>query len=119
MAVSLEPWVISMTEIPRLASAAKSRAATPGTPSMPGPKRLTSATPRVNEMPQATRSAFSAPSLPPLPSLTALRRSTSVPGCSGRKVLRMRTGTPAARAGAIVRGCRTLAPKCASSIASS
>ncbi len=45
-----------MTEIPRLASAAKSRAATPGTPSMPGPRRLTSATPRVNEMPQATRS---------------------------------------------------------------
>ena len=42
-----------------------------------------------------------------------------VPGLPGARVLQTRTAIPLARAGAIVLGCRTLAPKWASSIASS
>ena len=49
---------------------------------------------------------------------TSRRSSMIVPGASGSLELQMRTGMPSCTAGAIVRGCRTFAPKYASSAAS-
>ncbi len=107
MAHSLEPWVMRTTLISRAASAAKTRAAIPGTPRMPGPETSSSAAPRISERPRAGRPDAAAPAW------------TRVPGRSGARLLRTRSGIPCARTGAMVRGCRTLAPKCASSMASS
>ena len=77
----------------------------PGTPIMPAPSRLTSATRSMQVMP-----------------LTAISEvglaQISVPAFSGANVLRIQIGMPFSTAGAIVCGWITFAPKYASSIAS-
>ena len=74
---------------------------------MPGPRRSTRARPGSQERPRT-------PWLGAAAWLT-----TMLPGASGRKLLQTRTGMPRSRAGAMVLGCSTLAPKWASSMASS
>ena len=108
IAFSDEPCVMSATETPARPSAAKRRAATPGVPKSPPPASVTSATPGTLATPRT-----GCPASGPAP-----RAETTVPGASGRNVLRTWIGTPAASAGAIVGGKRTLAPKCAISAAS-
>jgi hypothetical protein len=96
-----------MTEMLAVAIAWNTRAATPGTPAMPEPVTSTRATPRRKVRPRAPLPAGAAPAC------------TRLPGWSGEKLLRTRTGMPFSRAGWMVFGWSTLAPKKESSMASS
>jgi hypothetical protein len=107
MAHSLEQRVIRITEMLADAMVWKTRAATPGTPAMPEPMTSTRATPGRKVRPRAPFSAGAAP------------LCTRLPGWSGAKLLRTRTGIFFSRAGWMVLGCSTLAPKKESSMASS
>ena len=93
--------------MPAAAIVWNTRAATPGTPAMPEPVTSTSETPGRKVRPRAPLAAGAAPSC------------TRLPGWSGEKLLRTRTGIRFSRAGWIVFGCSTLAPKKESSMASS
>ena len=99
------PWEMRMTEMPSSRSAPNRRCAVPGTPIMPAPSRLTSATRSMLVMP-FTGSAESG------------WAQISVPAFWGAKVLRIQIGIASLTAGAMVCGWITLAPKYASSIAS-
>ena len=98
---------IRTTLTPFDASVPNTRPATPGTPTMPGPRSVSSARSPTDAIPFAS-----------FPSSTALREM-SVPGASGLNVFLMRIGMRLATAGAIVEECNTFAPKYDSSIASS
>ena len=98
---------IRTTLTPFDASVPNTRPATPGTPTMPGPRSVSSARSPTDVIPFAS-----------FPSSTALRE-ISVPGASGLNVFLMRIGMRFATAGAIVAECSTFAPKYDSSIASS
>ena len=87
-----------MTEIPSSRSAPNSRCAVPGTPIIPAPSTLTSATASMLVMPFTAWSTSGAAQI-------------SVPGFSGANVLRIQIGMPFVTAGAIVCGWITLAPK--------
>ena len=91
--------------MPSSRSAPNRRCAVPGTPIMPVPSRLTSATRSMLVMP-LTGSCESGCA------------QISVPTFSGAKVLRIQIGMLSLTAGAMVCGWMTLAPKYASSIAS-
>ena len=92
----------------REASARNNRSATPGTPTIPGPRSVSSDRSPTEVIPLAT-----------LPAASAALREISVPGASGLNVFLIRIGMRFATAGAIVAECSTLAPKYESSIASS
>ena len=77
----------------------------PGTPIMPAPSRLTSATGSIVVIPFTFNAETGCAQI-------------SVPRFSGEKVLRMKIGMSRATAGSMVCGWITLAPKYASSIAS-
>ncbi len=98
MLCSDEAWEIISTLAPCAATAAKVRAAMPGTPIIPRPATVTSASPRMT---------VSALTVPPFPAWA----TTRVPGKAGLKVLRTLIGMPRSMAGSIVLGCSTLAPK--------
>ena len=91
----------------RAASARNSRSATPGTPTIPGPRSVSSDRSPTDVIPFAIR-----------PSSSALVE-ISVPGASGLNVFLIRIGMRFATAGAIVAEWSTFAPKYDSSIASS
>ena len=93
-----DAWLMSETEICRACSAAKVRAAMPGTPSMPLPVTVISA------WPAAAVSAFTG--LRPAPT----RSETSVPGASGSAKGRTKTGIRRPATGISARGWSTLAP---------
>ena len=99
------PWEIRITEIDSSRSAPNSRLAVPGTPIIPAPSRLISATSSIVVMP------FTA-------SDDVGRAQIRVAGLPGAKVLRIQMGISRPTAGAIVWGWITLAPKYASSMAS-
>src|SRR5207247_1642601 len=98
---------IRITLTRRCASARKRRSATPGTPTIPGPRSVSSARSPTDVIPFA-----SFPSSSP-------RLEMTVPGADGLNVFLMSIGICFATAGAIVDECRTRAPKYDSSIASS
>ena len=98
---------IRITLTRRCASARKRRSATPGTPTIPGPRSVSSARSPTDVIPFA-----SFPSSSP-------RLEMTVPGADGLNVFLMTIGICFATAGAIVDECRTRAPKYDSSIASS
>jgi hypothetical protein len=89
---------MSETEICRACSAAKVRAAMPGTPSMPLPVTVISA------CPPAAVSAFTG--FRPAPT----RSETSVPGASASANGRTKTGIRRPATGISARGWSTLAP---------
>ncbi len=89
---------MSETEMPRPCSAAKVRAAMPGTPSMPLPATVSSA------WPPAAVSALTGLR----PALT--RSETSVPGEVSSANGRTKTGMRRPATGISARGCSTLAP---------
>ena len=89
---------IISTLAPRCATAAKVRAAMPGTPIMPRPATVTSASPRIT---------VRALTVPPFDDLG----TTRVPGKLGLKVLRTLIVMPRSMAGSIVFGWSTFAPK--------
>ena len=91
--------------MPSSRSAPNRRWAVPGTPIIPVPSRLMSATRSMLVMP-LTGSA------------DVGRAQIRVPTPAGANVLRIQMGMPSLTAGAMVCGCSTLAPKYASSIAS-
>ena len=91
--------------MPSSRSAPNRRCAVPGTPIMPAPSRLISATFSMLVMPLTGSAEFGCAQI-------------SVPSFSGAKVLRIQMGMPLPTAGAMVCGWITLAPKYASSIAS-
>ena len=95
---SEEPCEIITTEIPARCSAANTRSAVPGTPIMPAPSTLTSASWPIAVMPLTGGSAGEVAAI-------------TLPGCAGLKVLRMRIGIWRAIAGCMVCGWMTLAPK--------
>ncbi len=91
--------------MPSSRSAPNRRCAVPGTPIMPVPSRLISATRSMLVMPLTGSADVGLAQI-------------SVPTFSGAKVLRIQMGMPSLTAGAMVCGWITLAPKYASSIAS-
>ena len=93
------------TEIPSAAVVSNTRAAKPGTPLIPAPCTVTSPRPASDVVAFTTVSR-------------GVRAVIVVPGSSGAKVLRIRTGIPASTAGRTVRGWMTFAPKYESSAAS-
>ena len=95
---SLLPCEIRMTEMRSSRSAPNRRCAVPGTPIMPVPSRLTSATRSILVMP------FTG-------SCEAGCAQISEPALSGAKVLRIQIGMPRLTAGVMVCGWMTLAPK--------
>src|SRR5579859_4028700 len=99
MLYSDDDWEIIRTLIPSWAIVEKSRAATPGKPTMPLPCKVSSAR---REMAVIARIEASAGG-----GWAVIR----VPGDSGAKVFLIRTGMPPTTAGAIVLGCSTFAPK--------
>ena len=102
-----EACEISTTLTPLPASVPNTRPATPGTPTIPGPRSVSNASSPTDVIPFAS-----------FPSSTALR-AISVPGAAGLKVFLIRIGMRFATAGAMLAECSTLAPKYDSSIASS
>ena len=102
-----EAWEMSTTFTRRAASVRNTRSATPGTPTIPGPRSVSSARSPTDVIPFAS-----------CPSSSAVREM-SVPGASGLNVFLIRIGMRLATAGAMVAECRTFAPKYDSSIASS
>ena len=98
MECSDEAWEMSETEICRACSAAKVRAAMPGTPSMPLPVTVTSA------WPMAAVSALTGNRA------GATRSETSVPGDAGSPKGRTKIGIRRPASGMSARGCSTLAP---------
>ena len=99
MLYSEEDWVISTTEMPVRDMAAKTRAAMPTMPFMPGPETLNIAMLFRLVMPLTGFSSCS-PS-PPI----------RVPGACGLAVFLIRHGIWNCAIGAMVRGCSTFAPK--------
>ena len=93
-----DPWLIITTDTPAWCSASNARAAVPGTPIMPAPSMFRMARPLKVVTP------FTGCSGPG----SALMR---VPGCDGLKVLRAMMGMPRSKAGPMVCGWITLAPK--------
>ncbi len=89
---------IRMTDMSSSRSAPNSRCAVPGTPIMPAPSRLSSAT-------------FSMLVMPLTGWLLCGLAQINVPGFSGAKVLRIQIGMSRPIAGAMVWGWITLAPK--------
>jgi hypothetical protein len=81
------------------ASVRNTRPATPGTPTIPGPRSVSSDRSPTDVIPFAS-----------FPSSSALREM-SVPGASGLNVFLIRIGMRLATAGAIDAEWRTLAPK--------
>src|SRR5471030_295562 len=106
MLYSEEDWVMRTTEMPERDMTAKTRAAMPTMPFMPGPETLIIA--------MLLRLVM------PLTGVLSPRLSLpiSVPGACGLVVFLIRQGIWNWAIGRIVRGCRTLAPKYESSIAS-
>jgi len=92
------PWLIITTDTPARCSASKARDAVPGTPIMPLPSMCRIASP-LNAVTPFT--GCSGPG----------SRLMRVPGCAGWKVLRATIGMPRSKAGPIVCGWITLAPK--------
>ena len=92
------PCEIRITEMPSSRSAPNSRWAVPGTPIIPAPSTLTSATLSMLVMPLTAW-------------LDAGAAQISVPAFSGANVLRIQMGICLATAGAMVCGWMTLAPK--------
>ena len=92
------PCEMRMTEMPSSRSAPNRRCAVPGTPIIPVPSRLTSATRSILVMP------FTG-------SVEAGCAQMRVPTFSGAKVLRIQMGMRSRTAGEIVCGWMTLAPK--------
>ena len=92
------PCEIRMTEMPSSRSAPNRRCAVPGTPIMPVPSRLTSATRSMLVMPFTGSSESGCAQM-------------SVPTLCGAKVLRIQIGMLSLTAGAMVFGWITLAPK--------
>ena len=99
MLYSEEDWVISTTEIPARDMVANTRAAMPTMPFIPGPETLNIAMLLRLEIPFTGRSSSSR--LAPI----------SVPGACGLPVFLIKQGIWNWAIGAIVRGCKTLAPK--------
>ena len=91
--------------MPASCSAPNRRCAVPGTPIMPAPSRLTSATASMVVMPLTFRAEVGCAQI-------------SVPGFVAANVFLMTIGISRVTAGAIVCGWMTLAPKYASSMAS-
>mmetsp|Transcript_248 Transcript_248/g.750 ORF Transcript_248/g.750 Transcript_248/m.750 type:complete len:211 (+) Transcript_248:1131-1763(+) len=128
MEYSEEAWAIKMQEMFSLRSALNMRDAMPGTPIIPVPSTLTSATLLTLVNPLTGTGIFGSDTVASL--AISLRMTSSVnwvgffgskmtvPKSCGRKVFLMRMGILASMAGTIVSGCRTLAPKYASSPAS-
>ena len=102
-----DAWEMSTTLTRRAASVRNTRSATPGTPTIPGPRSVSSARSPTEVMPFAS-----------FPSSSAVRE-ISVPGAPGLNVFLIRIGMRFATAGAMVAECSTFAPKYDSSIASS
>ena len=94
------------TDRPAACTAAKVRAAMPGTPIIPLPATVTSAWPRM------VASALTGYRASPR------RAVTDVPGCSGSRNDRTRSVVRVPSSGMSARGCSTLAPKYAASAAS-
>ena len=107
MESSDELWVMSTAEMPFRARALKTRPAMPGVPGMPGPVRFTTERSPRKDSPRTPLGGGGTSS------------RMRVPGWAGSKLLHTRTGMPRSRTGGMVLGCRTLAPKKESSMASS
>ena len=93
-----DAWVISETEIPSWCTAAKVRAAMPGTPSIPLPVTVSSAWPGMAE---SALTGYCS---------RVRRREISVPSEPGSANGRTRIATFCLRTGTSARGCNTLAP---------
>ena len=103
---SLEPCEIIVTDTPAACSAANMRSAVPGTPIRPAPLSSSTAMLRTTLRPLSGESLADG-----WPWLDALSAAMRVPGAVGLRELRIRIGSPACIAGAIVCGCSTFAPK--------